>query len=113
MARKMITQLIDDLTGEVIDDKGETIEFSYRGKSHQIDLSKDNAKAFDKAMASYVSAASPVARSGAQPAKGKSTTKADKDQVLAMRNWLREHGHQVSDRGRIAANLQELYHLAH
>jgi len=40
-------------------------------------------------------------------------TKADREQLQAMRDWLRAEGHEVSDRGRIAANLQELYHAAH
>ncbi|WP_422652880.1 Lsr2 family DNA-binding protein [Arsenicicoccus sp. UBA7492] len=30
-----------------------------------------------------------------------------------MRQWLRDNGHQVSDRGRIPAALQDQYDQAH
>lgn len=37
----------------------------------------------------------------------------DKEQLAAMREWLRGQGHEVSERGRIKAELEELYNAAH
>ena len=52
MAQRVITQLVSDLSGdEIVDGKGETIEFSYRGASYTIDLTEKEAAAFDKAVA--------------------------------------------------------------
>ncbi len=39
MAKKHITQLIDDLDGTVIDD-GTTVHFSLEGRAYEIDLSE-------------------------------------------------------------------------
>jgi hypothetical protein len=113
MAQKMITQLIDDISGEVIEGNGETINFSYKGKAYTIDLSPENAKAFDKAVSTYISAASPAGRAPVAAMKTKSGAKVDRDQTQAIRDWARSHGHEVSDRGRISAKIQELYHSAH
>jgi hypothetical protein len=112
MAQKMITQLIDDISGEVIEGRGETINFSYKGKAYTIDLSPENAEAFDKAISPYVSAATPAGRTSAAT-KTKSGAKVDRDQTQAIRDWARAHGHDVSGRGRISAKIQELYHAAH
>ena len=55
MASRVITQLISDLSGEVIKDgKGETVQFSYRGSSYAIDLTDKEAAGFDKAIATYL-----------------------------------------------------------
>lgn len=106
MAQKITTTLVDDLTGEPIEDgKGETIRFTFDGASLEIDLSKDNAKEMRKALKPYVSAARPVAARR----NASSGTKNNKQELAAAREWLRANGHQVSERGRIAGNLMDLY----
>jgi hypothetical protein len=112
MAQKMITQLIDDISGEVIEGTGETINFSYKGKAYTIDLSPENAKAFDQTISTYVSAASPAGRTPVAT-KAKSGAKVDRDQTQAIRDWARAQGRAVSDRGRISAKVQQLYRAAH
>ena len=59
MAKKQITQLIDDLDGSVIDD-GTTIHFSVEGRAYEIDLSSDNAKKLREAFEPFVSAGRPL-----------------------------------------------------
>jgi len=39
--------------------------------------------------------------------------RADKSQTGPMREWLREDGYEVSNRGRIPAPLQQVYHDRH
>lgn len=36
-----------------------------------------------------------------------------KEQTQAMRHWARENGWQVSERGRIPANVREAFEAAH
>ena len=37
---------------------------------------------------------------------------ADKEQLAKIREWARANGHEVSNRGRISAAVQEAYHAA-
>ena len=101
-----ITTIIDDLDGTVIvDGSAETIRFSLDGSQSEIDLSKDNARAFRDVLKRYTKAGRPVTARRAS-AGGVKTERAD---LNAAREWLRAHGHQVADRGRIRGDLMELY----
>ena len=45
---------------------------------------------------------------------GRVAAKADKrTDLAAVREWARQNGHQVSDRGRISAEIQAAYDKAH
>lgn len=106
MAQKITTTLVDDLTGEPIEDgKGETIRFAIDGANWEIDLTRENAKAMRDALKPYTKAARAV--STRQTRSGGS--KSNKQELAAARKWLRANGHEVSDRGRVAGNLMELY----
>jgi len=37
----------------------------------------------------------------------------DREQTKAIREWARKNGHEVSDRGRIAAPIMEAFEAAH
>jgi hypothetical protein len=41
------------------------------------------------------------------------TTKRDPSQIQAIRDWARQNGYQVSDRGRIKAEIEQAYQDAH
>lgn len=125
MAKEVITRLIDDITKEPVEDgSGESIRFSVGGQEYEIDLSAKNAKKFHETMKFYTDHAAevepapsappgaPRARRAASAAATRST-KMDKEQLAAMRTWLRANGHEVSDRGRIAQSLQDIYNEAH
>lgn len=109
MARKEVVKFIDDLDGEEIDQGGQTLAFGYRGASYEIDLSEKNAQRFAEALAPYVSAARRV--DGGR-AKASTSTPVDKTQLAAMRSWAKNHGYQVSDRGRVSQQIQDAYHAA-
>ena len=49
MAEKVLTIIVSDLSGDETND-GETVEFTYRGVSYAIDLTKEEAAAFDEAI---------------------------------------------------------------
>ncbi|MBM9476139.1 Lsr2 family protein [Nakamurella flavida] len=42
-----------------------------------------------------------------------SSTKRDPSQIQAIRDWARQNGYQVSDRGRIKAEIEQAYQDAH
>ena len=108
MASRTITTLTDDIDGG---DADETVTFSFKGTQYEIDLSKKNVDKMVKALQPYTSAAR---RSGGRRSGAGRTTSggADRDQLAKIREWARANGHQVSDRGRISAAVQEAYHAA-
>ncbi|MBF4591726.1 MULTISPECIES: Lsr2 dimerization domain-containing protein [unclassified Curtobacterium] len=57
MAQKVTTRLIDDLTGETIEDGGKNVEFSFDGNHYEIDLSDDNAEKLREAFSDYIATA--------------------------------------------------------
>lgn len=112
MAKKQITQLIDDLDGSVIDD-GTTIRFSVEGRAYEIDLSEQNAAKLRHAFEPYVSAGRPL---GSVPANARRSSKARSGSVRDLgdvRTWAIENGYSVNSRGRISASVLEAYDAAH
>jgi hypothetical protein len=120
MAKKVITQLIDDLTGEPVED-GESIQFTWLGQPYEIDLGKDNADEFREIMDKYVEAAAelqpeplvPAPRRTRSSSGSKGGAGRSKEELAAIRAWLKENGHDVAERGRIKGELIELYDAAH
>lgn len=119
MAQRTIVSLIDDIDGSEAD---ETIEFALDGSRYEIDLSQENASRLREAIAIYIANARRVNRTpGRAPssspsaaARPRSTaTRPDREQTAAMREWARQNGHKVGDKGRIPAAIVEAYNAAH
>lgn len=112
MAKKHITQLIDDLDGAVID-RGSTVHFSLEGRAYEIDLSEENARRLRADFHPYISAGRPVA-SAAGFAKKASRPRAVPTRDLGdVRSWAEKNGHAINTRGRISAAVLEAYDAAH
>lgn len=111
---KLITEiLIDDLDGtEISAENGGTVAFSFQGINYEIDLSAENTEELSELLSEYIEKARKV--TGAQkPARKASTARGASQDLSAVRAWLREQGHQVSDRGRIPGDLIAAYEAAH
>ena len=117
MAQRTIVQFTDDLDGKPIPDgKGETIRFSMDRTDYEIDLSDSNAAALRETVGKYVAAARRTGNSsrsagsrrgdgGRSPAgQGRSETARDYD-PKAVRAWAESQGIEVSQRGRVPADL--------
>jgi hypothetical protein len=114
MAQRTIIKLVDDLDNKEIEDDGQTVSFSYNGVQYEIDLSEKNAKKLGDALAPFVSAARRVGgRQARSSNSSSSSTKTDKHQLGAMREWARQHGMKVSNRGRVSQEVQNAYNSAH
>ncbi len=112
MATETSTRLIDDLDGGTAE---RTVSFGWDGQTYEIDLSKRNAAALEKAMKPYVEAgrsARPVARPAARRRGNRGAGSGRRSDLAAIREWARANGHEVSDRGRIAAPITEAYEAA-
>ncbi len=113
MAKRVHVVLEDDLDGGPAE---ETVSFSIDGQSYEIDLNSDNASSLRDSVARYIGHARKIgggtggrARSG----RSRGPARVDREQIGAIRDWARRNGHQVSDRGRIAAPVVDAYNKAH
>lgn len=110
MARKVVTTLVDDIDGTQIEEgKGETVPFALDGVQYEIDLSDDNAAKLRTTLEEYTENGRRIGRATSGKAPRRSTGSSPKQDLSAAREWLREHGHKVSERGRISADLLEEY----
>ncbi|WP_323097780.1 Lsr2 family protein [Intrasporangium sp. YIM S08009] len=109
MAQRVEVRLIDDIDQG---DADETVTFALDGVTYEIDLSDKNAKKLRDDFASWVGHAR---RSGGarSTTKRRSSGGGAKRDLAAVREWARANGHQVSDRGRISAEVQDAYDKAH
>ena len=107
MAQKIVTELIDDIDGTVAD---ETVEFSYRGYSYEVDLSSKNIQKLDKALTSFIEHARRTGRTGRQ-VKAASVTRIPSNSA-DVRAWAEAEGYEVPARGRIPNALREAYEAA-
>lgn len=112
MAKKVQVLLVDDLDKSSPAD--ETVSFSLDGVSYEIDLTSANAATLRDELAVWIGHAERTGgrKSAGRAARGSSRggSKAD---LSAVREWARSNGHQVSDRGRISADVQAAYDKAH
>ena len=113
MARKVKTTLVDDMTGEAAD---ETVSFGLDGVEFEIDLSANNAGVLRDILADYADAGRKVGKRTAM-VNGRSrpsvTARENRERTAAIRAWAREAGHQVSDRGRISADIAKAFQEQH
>ncbi len=106
MAQKVNIILVDDIDGT---DAAETVLFGLDGATYEIDLNDKNAAALRDALAGYVGHARKVTTSKGR--KTRATTSGPSAREL--RDWARSNGHQVSDRGRVPADVREAFEAAH
>lgn len=113
MAQKVTVSLVDDLDGGTAE---ETVGFGLDGKSYEIDLSAANAGKLRDALAGFVAAARRAGsgrggrRSAGAGSSGGARAAGDREQSRAIREWAREQGMEVSERGRIPSDVLQAYH---
>ena len=123
MAQKTIVTLIDDLTGEEAEDIT-TVEFALEGVTYEIDLADDNAAKLRDNLSRYVAAARktnarrPSTRGDRSAGRGSSNGSAarsgyNRDTLRAIREWAKQNGHSVSDRGRLPLNVLNAWEANH
>jgi hypothetical protein len=116
MAQRTVVQFVSDLSGEeLVEGEGRTIRFSYDGAEYTIDLTTAEAEQFDEVMADYIDAATVVGgrrSSSRRSRRGSSSRGGSKEELGTIRAWARANGYEISERGRIRAEIVEAYHAA-
>jgi hypothetical protein len=111
VAQRVHIVLEDDLDGTEADD---TVTFGLDGVTYEIDLSASNAAALRDSLAHYVANARRVSgRSNARRSGGRAGRSAGGPSPAEVRDWAREQGKVVSDRGRVPADVRAAYDAAH
>ncbi|MAU84031.1 MAG: hypothetical protein CME34_19605 [Gordonia sp.] len=109
MAKHTVVQFVDDLDGKELKDSI-NIRFGVDGKEYEFDTSPAHAKEFHKALEKYVAASRRAGRAkGRKPA---GTNVRSKEQTRLIRDWARQNGFEVSDRGRIPVEVTEAFDAA-
>ncbi|MGI8415139.1 MAG: histone-like nucleoid-structuring protein Lsr2 [Nakamurella sp.] len=115
MATQTTVTYVSDLSGDIIEDStgGGTVQFSINGAEYTIDLTAKEVDQLNKALETYVDNATRLG--GRRKVRNSSFAGGGrgKEQLQAIRDWARKNGHEVSDRGRIAAEIQEAFDAAH
>jgi Lsr2 len=102
VAQKIQTLFIDDLDGSAAEG---TVLFGLDGNEYEIDLNTEHAKNLRDALARYVDAARRVGGSARKPAHGNRRGTANGLNTTKVREWAREQGIEVKDRGRVPSEL--------
>jgi len=106
----LLTCDLDDDDIEAI----ETVTFGYEGNNYVFELCAEHLEEFGHVIQGYIDAARPAdapRRTGAGAASVRGA--GSRAEPGAVRAWARAAGHEVSDRGRIPAEISEAYDAAH
>ncbi len=111
MAQKVQVLLVDDIDGGTAD---ETVSFALDGVSYEIDLTTAHATELRDALATWVGHARKTGGRSSSAARSGGTSRPRRaSDAGAVRTWAKENGFEVSERGRISAEIREAYDAAH
>ena len=118
MAQKTIVTLVDDLTGEEAENIS-TVEFALDGVTYELDLTDENSTKLHDALSQYAKAGRKIGgRRRSSPRSGraiKSTGRAagyNRETLKSIREWAKKNGHNISDRGRLPAEVLQAWQTA-
>lgn len=107
MAQKVNIILVDDIDGS---DAEETVSFALDGNEYEIDLNAANAGKLREALAPYIGHARRAA-GGAR--RRRTSSSAGGPSASDIRDWAKSAGMEVSERGRVSAEVRAAYEAAH
>ena len=126
MAQKVQVLLVDDIDGGTA---AETVTFSLDGVAYEIDLTAEHAAELRDSFARWVgharkagsgSGSGSASRGSGRQSRGGSgsggqgrRSASSSGDATAIREWARQNGHEVSERGRISAEVRAAYEAAH
>jgi hypothetical protein len=112
MAKETITIVRDDLDGS---EGATSYKFGWGNDQYEIDLSEKNAQELEGFLSKYIDKAAKVtARLPRQSStsSARSSSGSNKEELQKIRQWAKDNGYDVSERGRVAQSVQDAYHAA-
>lgn len=111
MAQKIsVTFACDYDSKEIPEGEHMTRAFSLDGRDYEIDLCERHSQRFDEAVSRFTEKARRVTGRSARPRR---RTTAHRQRSADIRAWAKQSGMEVSDRGRIPANVIAKYEANH
>ena len=107
MAQKVQVVFIDDLDGS---EATGTVKFGLDGVNYEIDLNSQHEDEFRRALAPFTAHAR-KAKVATAPARGQ-RARHSREQVQLIREWAKDNGFDVKDRGRVPADVVAEYQQA-
>ena len=114
MGTRVIEFKFDDMAeGEEVEAVATVLFTDHDGNPMQIDLSAQHLLEYNGKMADYVKHGRPAELARRSTGgSGHTRTKASRARSQKIRTWAKKEGIQVSDRGRIPAEVEEQYEQA-
>src|SRR5947199_4616936 len=118
MAQRTVVTLVDDLTGEEAENIS-TVEFALDGVTYQLDLTDENSMKLHDTLSQYAKAGRKIGGRGRSgPRSGRAIKSTDRtagynrETLKSIRAWAKKNGHNVSDRGRLPAEVLQAWQTA-
>jgi hypothetical protein len=108
MAQKVSILLVDDIDGS---EAVETVKFGLDGAQYEIDLGTKHADELRALAAPYIDKARRITGPARRPARTRNTAANGADPGR-IREWAKENGFEVSDRGRVPGDVVAKYEAA-
>jgi hypothetical protein len=112
VAQKVQTLFIDDIDGGEAEG---TVRFALDGTEYEIDLNAKHTEELRSALGRYVTHARKVgtgSRRGGRGAGKGGRGAGSSLNTTEIRNWAREQGYDIKDRGRVPADVVAKYQAA-
>lgn len=110
MAQKVQVILIDDLDGG---EATETVRFGLDQFTYDIDLSDAHAKELREALAPYVATARKAGNAKGGARRASTPTRSNSTRLAKIREWAKDNGYSIGDRGRVSKEIVDAYDAAH
>ena len=107
MAQRIQTLFIDDIDGGAADG---TVRFGLDGADYEIDLSGEHSNELRAARGKYIDPSRKVVRGARRASRGRGAASAI--DTAKVREWARESGYAIKDRGRVPADIIAKYQAA-
>jgi hypothetical protein len=91
----------------------ETVTFGYDGYTYAFELCDLHLEEFNNVMQGYIAASRRADGNGRRPRAASAASRPAREDLGAVREWARENGFEVSDRGRIPGEVRDAYDTAH
>lgn len=110
MAQKTVVTVVCDLPHDGEIEGTESVSFAFDGNAYEIDLCEPHSKELREKVGAF---ADHARRASAGGRRRKARSGPGRERSSEIREWARQRGHKVSERGRIPASIIAEYEAAH
>jgi hypothetical protein len=110
MAQKVKVTVVCDLPHEGEVEGQETVAFSFDGTAYEVDVCSTHAKELRERVAPYIDHARKASGGGR---RRRARTGPGRERSADIREWAKQHGYKVNERGRIPATIVAEYEAQH